>query len=323
MANATTAPLKKEQKIIKIWEGSAAEDVVEGSKEHFELTREFDPFKKYMFELANENMERELPVMIVRGTKSFVAPHQRFKPYQNIVLTSQIIWKGQRRILRYYDGCETIFADKQSKEKETIDQFVKQTKHREFLEGKFGCYGDERMLLIYLNLCSWNAKSEFRTRSADAVFVSVNPDESVKLETSKLDQIDQARELAKTATETKMLIHANYLGIPTMDYDSGNELSPDEIRIAYRKAAIRDAKGFIESYGNKKIEIKYYINKALTEGLINNKFNPNKATWAKSNSDICDISGLRTTEGIAEKLFEFSSLPEGEEFLIQLKALYE
>lgn len=95
------------------------------------------------------------------------------------------------------------------------------------------------------------------------------------------------------------------------------------MRIEYRKAAIRDSSGFIESYGNKKLEVKYYINKALETGLINTKFNPNKALWKSSNNEICDISGLRSTEGISEKLFEFSQLSEGEEFAIQLRALFD
>ena len=58
------------------------------------------------------------------------------------------------------------------------------------------------------------------------------------------------------------------------------------------------------------------------KGLISNKFNPNKATWANSNNVICDISGLRSNEAIGEKLFEFSQLSEGEEFVIQLRALF-
>jgi hypothetical protein len=321
-AATKTAPKEKVEKVEIELEGWN-EKVFEGSKEHLALTQEFDPFKKYMFELANENPERELPVLEVIGTRSIPIRHQKYKPFLNIVFTSQIIWKGQRRILRYYDGCDTIFADKQPKEKETIDQFVKQTKRRDFLEGKFGANGDERMLLIYLNICSWNAKSEFRTRSADQIFVSLDVAQKVSLEASKLDEIDHARDLAKNATEMKMKIHASYLGIPMIDYDSGNELTQEEIRIAYRKAAIRDASGFIESYGNKKLEIKYFIDKALADGLINTKFNPNKALWAKSNSEICDISGLRSNEGISEKLFEFSQLSEGEEFAIQIRALYD
>lgn len=304
MANAQTAPLKKWQK----------ED------EYLEM--EFDVSKKYMFQLATENPKRELPVIGMIGQQAVQEPHKKFKPFQNLVFTSQIVWKGQRRMIRYYDGCTTIFVDEQPKDREEIKEFIAQTRRRDFLNGKFGAYGDERMLLLYMMICSWNAESPFRTRSADAIFVPVDNVKTSKAEELKIEEQEQALKLAKEASKTKMMIHANYLGIPFMDYDSGNEYGEDEIRVEYRKAALRDASGFIESYGNKAIEMKYYINKALEQGLISNKFNPNKATWAKSNSEICDISGLRSNESIAEKLFEFSQLEDGAEFQIQLKALF-
>lgn len=286
------------------------------------LAMEFDVDKKYMFELAVENLERELPVIGIINNKARQEPHKRFKPYQNIVLTSQIIWQGQRRTLRYYDGCTTIFADEQTKDKDEIAEFRNQTRPRHFNDGKFGCFGDEKMLLLYLNICSWNANSPFRTRNADAIFVSVDNAKLATAETLKLDETERALELAKNASEKKMMIHAAYLEIPLEDYDSGNPYTPNEIRAKYRKRALMDSTSFLESYGNEKIEIKYYINEALKKGLINSKENANKAAW-NSGRVICDISGLKSTEGIAEKLFEFSQLEEGEEFLIQLKALLQ
>jgi len=285
------------------------------------LAMTFESTKKYMFELATQNMEREMPVIEVDGQRSRPIPTEKFKPYQNIVLTSQIIWKGQRRILRYYDGCTSIFADEQPKDKEEIDQFIKVTQPRAFLKGKFGAYGDEKMLLMYLNICSWNANSPFRTRAANAIFIATDTMKIASTESAKLDETERALELAKNASHTKMLIHAAYLGIPTEDYDSGNGLTPKEIRTKYRRFALQDATYFIDSYGNKAIEVKYYINQALLKGLITNKFNPNKLTW-QNGKEICDISGLKSNDAIGEKAFEFSQLEDGAEFGIQLRALF-
>lgn len=316
MANAEkTAPLSKEGKEavskIKSKEDRVLEQIKVG----------FDPDKKYMFQLAYETPEREQPVvdMVTKRT----IKHQPFKPYQNIVFTSQITWNKGRRMIRYYDGCDSIFVDEQPKEKESIEQFIRQTRRREFIDGKFGVHGDEKMLLLYLNICSWNAESEFRTRTADIVFIPVNADKIAEAESTKLDETETALKYAKEASEIKMRIHANYLGIPTVDYDSQNELTEKEIRTAYRKEALRNSKNFIETYGNKSIEIKYYIDKALEKGIITNSFNKNKATWGSNNSEICDISGLKSHEAIAQRLFEFSQEEEGEEFLIQLKAISE
>lgn len=285
------------------------------------LAMTFDHSKKYMFELATQNIERELPVIEVEGQKSRAISTDRFKPYQNIVLTSQIIWKGQRRILRYYDGCSSIFADEQPKDKDEIDQFIKVTQPRFFTKGKWGAYGDEKMLLMYMNICSWNAGSPFRTRSANEIFIATDTVKIASAESAKLDQTENALQLAKDASRVKMIIHAAFLGIETEDFDSGNELTDKEIRTKYRLRALQDAAYFTETYGNKSIEVKYYINQALIKGLITNKFNPNKATW-QNGKEICDISGLKSNDAIGEKIFEFSQLEEGQEFGIQLRALF-
>lgn len=286
---------------------------------YLEMT--FDHLKKYMFELAAPNLDREMGILEVEGQKTRMIPSPKFKPYLNLVLTSQIIWKGQRRIVRYYDGCTSIFADEQPKDKEEINEYIKVTKPRAFLEGKLGVFGDERMLLLYLYICSWNLESPFRTRSANAIFIASDTMKIATAESAKLDETERALELAKNAPRTKMLIHAAYLGIETEDFDSGNELTDTEIRTKYRKKALQESKYFIESYGNKAIEIKYYINQALLKGLITNKFNPNKATW-QNGKEICDISGLKSNDAIGDKIFEFSQLSDGEEFVIQLKALF-
>ena len=124
MANALKeAPLKKQGQAIKEYE----------SKEDEMLDMmgiELDPDKRYVFELAEENPVRELPVIDARANRALA--HKKYKPYQNMVLTSQIVWKGKRVNLRYDDGCDTIFASDQPKEKETIDQFIKSTRRREF-----------------------------------------------------------------------------------------------------------------------------------------------------------------------------------------------
>lgn len=325
--NNELVPEKKERKkrepkaIIEQPEVSKIDDSDRWPVEVAYLAMEFEPLKKYMFELATPNPEREMQIIEVEGQKSRAIPTERFKPYQNIVLTSQIIWKGQRRICRYYDGCTSIFADEQPKDKEEIDAFIKVTQSRAFLKGKFGVYGDERMLLLYLNICSWNANSPFRTRSANAIFIATDTLKVATTESAKLDETERALELAKSASKTKMFIHAAYLGIETEDYDSGNELTDTEIRTKYRRRALQDSGYFIESYGNKSIEIKYYIKQALLKGLLTNKFNPNKLTW-QNGKEVCDISGLKSNDAIEEKAFEFSQLEDGQEFTIQLRALF-
>jgi hypothetical protein len=290
------------------------------TKEELFLAQVFDPEKKYMFELANENMPRHLPVVDFHAKRP--VPHKPFNPYRNIVMTAQIIWKGQRRGVRYYDGCDSIFIDEQPKDKDVIIQYINQTPRRAFIDGKFGVYGDERMLILFLLISSFNIESEFRTRTADAIYRPCNSDKKATIESEKLDLTERALELSKEASMTKIMIHADYLGIPLTDFDSGNALTEKEIRTAYRLEALRNAKNFLESYGNKALEIKYFIKKAIGQGLIDTTTNPNKALWKSSSREICDISGLKSFAAISERLFEHSQLEEGEEFKIQLIALF-
>lgn len=307
MANAVleTAPLKKAL----------------GQKEKDALAQDFDITKKYVFQLAAENMELEKPVIDARTNRAL--PHKPYKPYQNLIMTSQIVWNGGRIGIRYYDGCESIFISDQPKEKDVVDQLIQQTKRRGFNEGKLIVEGYDKMLLLYLSICSWNTESPFRTSTANGIFYASNADKKAAKESERLDLIEEALKYAREATATKMYIHSSYLGIPTSDYDSGNELTEKEMRTTYRTAASRDPKRFIDSYGNKSLEVKYYIDKALENGTISNKHNPNKATWGSNNTEICDISGLKSNEAIGQRLFEFSQTELGEEFLIQLKALFE
>lgn len=290
-------------------------------KEEQFLAQEFDVDKKYMFELAEENPDRQLPVIDMHTKRPAAQP--KFRPYQNIVMTSHIIWKGQRRMVRYYDGCDSIFIDEQPKDKDTIEQFIRQTRRREFVDGKFGVHGDERMLILFLLISSFNGESEFRTRSANIVYKPCNSDKKAAAESEKLDWTEEALELAKNAPFAKILVHADYLGIPLKDYDSDNDLTEKEIRTSYRLEALRNAKNFLESYGNKKLETKYFIKKALSSGLIDYSSIPNKAIWKSSGREIKDISGMKSFAAVLDSLFEYSQLEEGQEFNVQVTALFE
>ena len=317
MANAET--LKSAPEVTKPTKVTVeGEEVVVGSHEHKVLSQEFDQAKRYVFELAKRNEPRRLPVINFRTGRA--VEEQPFRPLHNIVLTSNIIWNGRRRIIRYYDGCDSVFYDKQPKEKEVIETLIRQTQRREFLNGSIAIQGYERMLLLYMYMASWNVDSPFRTQRANQIWTVVDSEEKAQSELEKLDVIEKARELSKKASPQKMKIHASYLGIELMNYDAGVEFSETELRVKYRMKAVEDPDGFLRSYGDEKIEIKFFIDKAIERGEITNRVNPNKATW-REGQEICDISGLTSRDAISNKVFEYSQTEKGQEFLVQLKAI--
>jgi hypothetical protein len=80
---------------------------------------------------------------------------------------------------------------------------------------------------------------------------------------------------------------------------------------------------FINSYNDKSIQTATYIQIALETGAINTNIVPNKAIWTNSKMEICDLSGIKSQDGIVNRLIEFSQTAEGGAFDDQLRALYK
>jgi hypothetical protein len=258
-----------------------------------------------------------------------------YKPRRNLLLRSSILWPGGidpfsgkqrakgKHIIRYYDGCTTLFIDDQPKDKETIDQLVSNTREMVFQNGYLSVYGYETLLKNYMDWCSYNVDSPYRVPTVEIIFMLLDSEKSAKMEAEQLELVEQAMELSKKATEKKMLVHAKYLGIPFEDMKSGNQLSPSAIRTAYRKYAMDNPSGFIYSYNDKSIQTATYIQTALETGVISTTLFPNKAVWSDSKAEICDISGIKSQDGIINRLIEFSQTQEGGSFDDQLRALYK
>lgn len=286
---------------------------------------------KFMYVLYNKN-ERRGRIFDEAGNPRGEAEH---KPARNLLLRSSILWPGGKdpfsgkdrnkgkHIIRYYDGCTTLFIDDQPKDKETIDQFVSNTRQMVFQHGYLSVYGYETLLKNYMDWCSYNVDSPYRVPTVEIVFTLLDSEKSSKIEAEKLENTEQAMELAKKATEKKMLVHAKYLGIPFEDIKSGNPLSPAAIRTAYRTYAKDFADTFIKSYNDKSIQTATYIQLALETGTINTNIVPNKAIWSESKAEICDLSGIKSQDGIMNRLIEFSQTQEGGAFDDQLRALYK
>lgn len=256
-----------------------------------------------------------------------------YKPYMNLIFRSSIIWPGGKDpfskierprgkyILRYYDGCTTLFADDQPKDKATLDIFINSTRGLVFSNGHLFVFGYDVMLKIYMDWCSYNEDSPYRVPSVTIKFKNINTEKQMAKEAQILELEDKARDLAKNAEVNKMKIHAKYLGIAFEDETTMQELSIGAIRTSYRQFAKNSPKYFIDSYNDKTIEVSTWIKDALYTGKISTTIISNSAVWAKGNSVICDISGLKAQHLIVEKLVEFSQMDIGADFMAQLKMI--
>lgn len=300
-----------------------------------EMPFEVDPFSKYMYILSKRNSPREAPVHILEGGRERPYRGEEFKQFQNLLMRSSIVWDGKspkppgwgdkfapgRRMIRYYDGCESIYMDEQPKEKEIIEPLVQGTIGREFHKGELSVMGYDKMLKLYCDICSYNEESPYRVPSVRVIFKPVNPEFTAAQKNKHLDAKEEALKLAKDTKFNKMRMHANYLGIPETDPQTNQALSEEALRAYYREAADRDPVEFVRSYNDKKTEVKYFIEKAIETGIIG--FNLNTAIWKQSGAPICDMSGFASPEGKVQRLTEYASLGEGEEFATQIKALYK
>jgi hypothetical protein len=128
--------------------------------------------------------------------------------------------------------------------------------------------------------------------------------------------------MAKKATPKHMRIHARFLKISEIDDKTMRALSDDAIRVEYRKMAMHDPANFIKTFNDKSIHIKHWIEKALASGELSTSLIPNRVVWSKRGVEVCDISGLQTTDGILNKLIEFAQTDLGVEFKEHLEAFY-
>jgi hypothetical protein len=179
------------------------------------------------------------------------------------------------------------------------------------------------MLKKYLDMASYNENSPYRIPNIRAKYRMVDIEKIGEMENEKLDALETALRYAKENSYQKMVIHASYLGISAIDLQTQTKLSEKSLRSLYRKVASEDPNKFIESYTDRSIEIKYWVEKSLENGTISTSIIPNMACWGSQGTPICDISGIRTPTGVTDKLVEFSQLAEGEEFALQLQALYK
>lgn len=284
--------------------------------------------KKYVYVLALKNEPRG---RVFDGDGNPIKD-QEYPGRRNLLLRSSIIWPGGKdpfsgkerqcgkHLIRYYDGCTTLFIDDQPKEKETIDILIASTRELHFIRGYLDIYGYETILKNYMDWCSWNAESPYRVAKVDAVFIMMDGEKQRRVEAEAMNMEDDATEYAKKASIKHMRIHSKFLDIADIDLKTSQPLSDESLRTEYRKAAKSNPAFFIRTYNDKTIHIKHWIEEALKSGQISTTIIPNKAVWAEKGVEICDISGLKSKEGILNKLIEFSQLKEGAEFKEHLEA---
>lgn len=253
---------------------------------------------------------------------------------RNLLLRSSVNWKGEkdpftgkdrpkgRYLIRYYDGCTSLFIDDQPKDPTIMEPLVAGTRKLSFEYGYLSIDEFDTMLKTYCDWASWNEGSPYKNRRVDSIFKLLDTETMRREESIKVDKIEEALALAKKAPVKHMRVHARYLEISEIDSQTMRALSDDAIRTEYRKAAMHNPDEFIKTFNDKSIHLKHWIGIAIASGELSTTIIPNRVVWAKVGVEVCDTTGLTTNEGILNKLIEFAKTEAGTEFRERLETLY-
>jgi hypothetical protein len=253
---------------------------------------------------------------------------------RNLLLRSSVNWRGDkdpftgkdrpkgRYLIRYYDGCTTLFIDDQPKDPAMLEPMMAGTRELHFNHGYLAVDEYDTMLITYCKWASWNEGSPYRNKRVEAIFKLLDTEEMRREEASNMDKVEEALGLAKKAAVKHMRVHARYLGVDEIDSQTMRALSDDAIRTEYRKAAMHNPAEFIKTYNDKSIHLKHWINLATASGDLSFTIIPNRVVWAKIGVEVCDTTGLTTNEGILNRLIELAKTDQGAEFRERLETLY-
>ena len=155
-----------------------------------------------------------------------------------------------------------------------------------------------------------------RTGRVEGVFEKYSEENVIKQKSDKLKKQREAITLASQASTEQIAFQAKYLGVSIIDSVTQATRTLEAIKADYEEAALSDPERFIETFNDPELKMKWLIENAIDNNVINLSLVPGKAIWFGSKEALCEIpSGLIA----AEALFNFSQTTEGEGMAKRLK----
>jgi|ERR1700760_651743 len=254
-----------------------------------------------------------------------------YPPYKRFPNTDLIRWNygtekepdwGERAI-RWLPNYNTIFVDEQEKGNRPIDPKVLDNPNLRFeiINGDISVRPHERMKLLFLDYCNRNVDSPYKTGRVQGIFARYSEEKRVEDLKSKQEKQKIAMEKAFSADEAQVAFHAKYLGISTIDPQTGGTRTYDAILTDYRQVAMDEPKRFIETFDDEDLKLKYKIETALESNSINLNLIPGKAIFTATKEEICDVPVSQDIKYVVDSLFIFSQKKEGANLVKKLNDL--
>lgn len=251
----------------------------------------------------------------IRSDTPLYPPYKRFPNYDiirwNFGTENEPEW-GERMI-RFLPGFGSIFVDEQEKGgREIPDSVLNNPNSRfEIIDGLIKVRPHEKTKIQFLDYCNRNVDSPYRTGKIQGIFEKYSEEKAVQKKSENLSRQREAIGKAFKADERQIAFHAKYLGIALLDYVDGATRTFEAVKTDYEQFALDDPETFLNTFDDSDIRLRYYIEIAIEDGVINLKSKNNWAVWGATKEDICEIpSGTTATDA----LFNFSALKAGEHF---------
>ena len=254
-----------------------------------------------------------------------------YPPYIRFPNTDIITWQYKNedgstmtgtRAIRYLPGFGSIFVDEQEAGNRVIPDTVLNNPNNRFevKDGQIIVRAHEKTKLQFLDMCNRNADSEYRTGILEPIFVRYSEDKLIKEKSDKLSKQREAIQKAFSADERQIEFHAKYLGIPMIDPTNNASRTFEAVKTDYEQAALENPEHFLNTFDDGDLKVKFLIQRAIEDNLINLKSIAGKAIWTYTKDIICDISAGSTP---LDSLFNFSQLKAGEGMLKKLMDEYK
>ncbi len=243
--------------------------------------------------------------------------NQKPKAYESLVNEMPVFDNKTNsvRTIRLIRGASSIWMDEQEG---FTPQYVQRNKQDiVFNNGYLRVPRTNRTLLNFLLNSDDYDKKENRMRNKRPRFTLVNTAQAESEELKKEEKRLRAINFAMNASPEDMLIHAEFLGIP-MNNEFGEQKTLSKVRVEYANKAGTNPDAFMNSAGTTLSKAQYFVKKAMADGKIDVTTRKGYATWAETDTIICEIPfGKKPYDSLAE--FALSKTKEGNKFYDTLK----
>lgn len=288
--------------------------------------------KKSVYFLLKKNPE--LHNMFDLRTNQHI-PTPPYPPSFTIPNMTTIVWPGGKdmfgeereaglHMIRYYVGATNLFVDRQPKEQSIIEQFMRNPANQfEFIHGRYEVWGSDKMRKMFMDVSSYNNDSDTRNTSVVAFYKTYNEATEKAAQGKRLKLQKDALDMASEASDKQVLFHAAILGISLVDWDTQAERDLEMIKIDYQQTAMDNPEYFIDTFDKQELKASAWIKEAMDSGQISYEIVAGKATWVKSNIEICPVPPRAKRDEVMGLLLNFATSKEGEGFMKHLSTIFE